>query len=133
MKAISDIVRGAVKAKSIIVLFLVMLISVGIYGLLHINKDELPTFEIKQGLIAAVYPGADAAEVEEQLGKPLERLLFSIPEIKRSATKVCSRDGICYIYTDLTSPASSKTQVWNKIRHKINEFKLQLPPGDAIL
>ena len=129
MKAISDIVRGAVKAKSIIVLFLVMLIVVGIYGLLHINKDELPTFEIKQGLIAAVYPGADAAEVEEQLGKPLERLLFSIPEIKRSATKVCSRDGICYIYTDLTSPASSKTQVWNKIRHKINEFKLQLPPG----
>lgn len=129
MKGISSVVKGAIKGKSIVVLFLLMLITIGIYGITKINKDELPTFEIKQGLIAAVYPGADAAEVEQQVGKPLEKLLFSMPEIKRSATKVCSRDGICYIYTDLTTEAAKKNEIWSKIRLKINDFKMTLPAG----
>ena len=93
------------------------------------KKDEFPTFEIKQGLIAAVYPGADVHQVEEEVGKPLEKLLFSMKEINRKGTRVVSKDGICYIYTDLTTPADKKNEVWSKIRLQLNTFKQTLPPG----
>ena len=125
----SKIVLGAIKNKSIVRFFLVLLIGAGIYGLYDMNKDEFPSFEIKQGLIAAVYPGADAAQVEEEVGKPLEQMLFGMSEISRSGTKVVSKDGMCYIYTDLTSPADKKNEVWSKIRLKINTLKQTLPPG----
>lgn len=120
---------GAIKNRNIVDLFLFLLIGLGIVGLVTMNKDEFPTFEIKQGLIAAVYPGADVHQVEEELGKPLEQMLFSMSEISRPQTKVVNKDGMCYIYTDLTVPSSQKTETWSKIKLKIDAFKQTLPPG----
>lgn len=120
---------GAIKNRNIVDLFLFLLIGLGIVGLVTMNKDEFPTFEIKQGLIAAVYPGADVHQVEEELGKPLEQMLFSMSEISRPQTKVVNKDGMCYIYTDLTVPSSQKTETWSKIKLKIDSFKQTLPPG----
>lgn len=82
----SRLVLGAIKNRHIVDLFLFLLIGLGIVGLVTMNKDEFPTFEIKQGLIAAVYPGADVHQVEEELGKPLEQMLFSMSEISRPQT-----------------------------------------------
>ena len=56
---VSSLVRGAIEHNNIVRLFLFLLIGGGILGLVNMKKDEFPTFEIKQGLIAAVYPGAD--------------------------------------------------------------------------
>lgn len=125
----SRLVLGAIKNRNIVDLFLFLLIGLGIVGLVTMNKDEFPTFEIKQGLIAAVYPGADVHQVEEELGKPLEQMLFSMSEVSRSQTKVVNKDGMCYIYTDLTVPSSQKTETWSKIKLKIDAFKQTLPPG----
>lgn len=125
----SRIVSGAIKNRNIVNLFLFLLIGLGIVGLVTMNKDEFPTFEIKQGLIAAVYPGADVHQVEEELGKPLEQMLFSMSEISRPQTKVVNKDGMCYIYTDLTVPSLQKTETWSKIKLKIDSFKQTLPPG----
>ena len=125
----SRLVLGAIKNRNIVDLFLFLLIGLGIVGLVTMNKDEFPTFEIKQGLIAAVYPGADVHQVEEELGKPLEQMLFSMSEISRPQTKVVNKDGMCYIYTDLTVPSSQKTETWSKIKLKIDSFKQTLPPG----
>lgn len=125
----SRLVLGAIKNRNIVNLFLFLLIGLGIVGLVTMNKDEFPTFEIKQGLIAAVYPGADVHQVEEELGKPLEQMLFSMSEISRPQTKVVNKDGMCYIYTDLTVPSSQKTETWSKIKLKIDSFKQTLPPG----
>ena len=125
----SRLVLGAIKNRNIVDLFLFLLIGLGIVGLVTMNKDEFPTFEIKQGIIAAVYPGADVHQVEEELGKPLEQMLFSMSEISRPQTKVVNKDGMCYIYTDLTVPSSQKTETWSKIKLKIDSFKQTLPPG----
>ena len=89
-----NIVRGAIAHKRIVYFIVGVLIVLGIGGLSYMNKDEFPTFELKNGLIAGIYPGADAAQVEEQLTKPLEEVLFSFSEINRDNTKSYSKDGI---------------------------------------
>ena len=43
----SRTVMGAMKYKNIVSLFLALLIGMGVYGLMTMNKDEFPTFEIK--------------------------------------------------------------------------------------
>lgn len=124
-----NIVRGAIAHKRIVYFIVGVLIVLGIGGLSYMNKDEFPTFELKNGLIAGIYPGADAAQVEEQLTKPLEEVLFSFSEINRDNTKSYSKDGICYIYTDLTTPATTKNEVWSKIKLKLEAARQTLPPG----
>lgn len=85
MRGEGQFIRGTIKYRKIVYLILFLMVAVGIYGLVEINKDEFPTFEIKEGLIVGVYPGASASEVEAQLTKPLEDLLFTFPEVDRSS------------------------------------------------
>lgn len=101
----------------------------GLVALKYINKDEFPTFQINQGLVAAIYPGATAQQVEDQLSKPLEEILLSIPEVRRKNLESVSKDGIAYIYVDLTCNQSRKTEVWSKIKLKLAQSKILLPPG----
>ena len=122
-------IRGTIKYKKIVYFVVALLVALGIYGLVQINKDEFPTFEIKEGLVVGVYPGADAYQVEQQLTKPLEDLLFSFSEVSRS-TYSYSKNGMCFIYVMLNNvPPDKKDEVWSKIKLKLSSQKLLLPPG----
>ena len=129
-RGIAAWVRWAVREKFWVYFMVIVLVVVGGIGISRMNKDEFPTFEMKQGLIAGIYPGASAAEVEEQLARPLEEYLFSFKEIERRTLKSVSRDGICYIYADLREsvPQSRKDEIWSKIKLGLQTRKATLPP-----
>ena len=126
---VAAVVRWAIDHKRIVYAFVILLVIFGFVGLKYMNKDEFPTFVIKQGLIVGVYPGADAAEVEEQLTCKLEEILYRIPEVKRENLKSVTKDGICYIYTDINCPTDKKDVVWSKIKLKLQAEKVTLPSG----
>lgn len=129
LKRKRNIIELGIEHSKIVAVILVVMIVVGIVGIFRMNKDEFPTFQIKQGLVAGIYPGATAKEVEEQLTKPLEEILFAFPEVSRSGTYSYSKNGICYIYVDLVVPQDKKDEVWSKIKIKLNQSKMQLPAG----
>ena len=124
----SNFVKSAIKYRKLIYFLVGIMVAFGIYSLLTINKDEFPTFQIKDGLVVGVYPGADAQEVEEQLTKPLEEILFKFAEVKRT-TYSYTQDGICYIFVKLQCPARQKNEVWSKIKLKLNASRIFLPSG----
>ncbi len=121
-------VKGTITYRRIIYLLMAVILCIGVYGLIRMNKDEFPTFEITQGLVVGVYPGATAEQVEEQLTKPLEQTLFSFSEVDRS-TSSYSKDGICYIYVEANMSADRKDEVWSKIKQALADRKALLPPG----
>ena len=123
------IVDSMVQHKGFVYLAVIAMVAVGIVGLFRMNKDEFPTFDIKQGLVAGIYPGASSQEVEEQLTKPLEEVLFSFKEVDMKKTYSYSKDGICYIYADLNCPDKKKDEVWSKIKLKLNDATATLPTG----
>lgn len=125
----ANIIRSFIAHKRLIYIIVLAFIAVGVIGLFFINKDEFPSFQIKQGLVAGIFPGASASEVEDQLTKPLEEVLFSFPEVSRQNTYSYSRDGICYIFVDLTVPAKKKDEAWSKIKLKLDAQKVLLPAG----
>ena len=77
------------------------LFAFGIYGLVHIPKQEFPEYTIRQGVVVGVYPGATSEEVEQQLAKPLEQFLMTYKEVKRSKTTSTSQNGMCYVMVEL--------------------------------
>ena len=106
-----------------------ILFVLGIMGMYEIPKDEFPSVTIRQGVVAAVYPGATSEEVEQQVARPLERYLFTFGEVNRVKTTTTSQNGLCIVMVELNDDVKEKDEVWSKIKHGLNTFKLSLPTG----
>lgn len=124
----SGFIQGVIQYKNIVYLLVAVFVALGVFSILRINKDEFPTFEIKEGLVVGVYPGASAEQVEQQLTKPLEDVLFTVPEVLRSSNSY-TQNGICYIYVNLDCSPQKRNEVWTKIKMKLSAAKMTLPPG----
>lgn len=123
-------ILSAMRSHKIIFFIVACLVAFGIFALTRLNKDEFPQFTIRQGVVAAVYPGATAQEVEEQVTKPLERFLFTYAEIDKEKTYSVTENGIVYVYAELRVSVSDKDGAWSKIRHGLQLFKkTSLPAG----
>lgn len=119
----------AMHYKQIIILLTCCFIALGFVGLANMNKNEFPAFTIRQGVVTAVYPGATAEEIEEQVTKPLENYIFSYKEVKKEKTKSFTRDGLAIIQVELNDNLNDKDAFWSKFKHGIGSFKNQLPRG----
>ena len=123
-------ILAAMRGHKIIFFIVACLVAFGIFALPRLNKDEFPQFTIRQGVVAAVYPGASAQEVEEQVTKPLERFLFTYAEIDKDKTYSVTENGIVYVYAELRVSVKDKDGAWSKIRHGLQLFKkTSLPAG----
>ncbi len=113
----------------ITLLIVTILFILGIYGMYVMPKDEFPSVTIRQGVVVAVYPGATAEEVEQQVARPLERYLFTFGEVHRTKTTSTSQNGMCIVMVRLNDDVNNKDEVWSKIKHGLNLFKSSLPTG----
>ena len=114
---------------SITLLIIGVLFVLGAYGMYVMPKDEFPHVTIRQGVVVAVYPGATTEEVEEQVARPLERYLFTYGEVNRAKTTTTSQNGMCIVMVRLNDDVNNKDEVWSKLKHGLNTFKMQLPSG----
>ena len=124
-----DPVEGVMRKSSIMLLIVSAFIVFGIYSLINMPKNEFPTFTVRQGVVAAVYPGATSAEVEEQVTKPLEKFLWGFKEIKKAKTYSESKDGMCYVFVELNDDIKNKDEFWSKFKIRLQQFKGELPSG----
>lgn len=120
-------IRSAIASSKLIYFVLAILLILGGFGISALNKDEFPTFKIMEGLVVGVYPGASSEEVEMQLTKPLEDILFSFEEVENE-TWSYSRNGYCFIYVDVDT-VTDKDGFWSKVKLRLEAEKKNLPPG----
>lgn len=124
-----NIIESVMHYNSIMLLLMVVLIGFGVFALINMPKNEFPSFTIRQGVVAAVYPGATSTEVEEQVTKPLETFLWGFKEIKKNKTRSQTKDGIAYIFVELNDDVTNKDEFWSKFKIKLQQFKMSLPQG----
>jgi multidrug efflux pump subunit AcrB len=101
----------------------------GWWGLNGIGRLEDPAFTIKMALVITSYPGATAAEVEEEVSEPLESAIQQLPQLKRLTSR--SRPGESIIKVEIKNTFDGNTipQVWDELRRKVGDAQSSLPPG----
>ncbi|MCQ2324468.1 MAG: efflux RND transporter permease subunit [Paludibacteraceae bacterium] len=123
-------IESAMREHKLVYLIVACLVGFGVFALPKMNKDEFPQVTIRLGVVAAIYPGATAQEVEEQVAKPIEQYLFSFKEIDKRKTYSISKDGIVYVFAALSPSVMNSDEAWAKIRGGITLLKqTQLPTG----
>ncbi|MDD4555092.1 MAG: efflux RND transporter permease subunit [Bacteroidales bacterium] len=124
-----DFIAACMRNHTIVILVVLVLMITGVIALIRMPRNEYPQFTIRQGVIVGIYPGATSAEVEEQLTRVVENYIYSYKEVNKEKTYSLSKEGIMYIFVELTDQVTNSDQFWSKIRHGLNELKMKLPSG----
>ena len=124
-----NIIEAAMKYRQIILAFVLIMMILGIVGLINMPRREYPEFTIRQGVIVGIFPGATSEEVEEQLTSEVENYIFGYEEVKKAKTHSVSKEGMMIVYVELNDNVRNADQFWSKLRHGLDELKMQLPTG----
>lgn len=112
-----------------VILLTALLVLSGIIGLVVMPRDEYPEFQIRQGVIIGIYPGATSEEVETQVTDKVENYLFQYKSVKRAKTHSISRENLAVVYVEVSDEEKDPDAFWLKLRHGLNELKAGLPSG----
>ncbi|MCG3098765.1 efflux RND transporter permease subunit [Enterobacter sp. DRP3] len=119
----------AVRERSI-TLFLIVLVTIaGIYAFFGLGRAEDPPFTVKQMTVIAVWPGATAQEIQDQVAEPLEKRLQELKWYDR--TETYTRPGMAFITLSLQdkTPPSEVQEEFYQTRKKLGDESQHLPAG----
>jgi multidrug efflux pump subunit AcrB len=101
----------------------------GVVSFQRLSRLEDPEFTIKEALVLTPYPGATAAEVEEEVSDKIEQAVQQLGQLKEVESK--SDRGLSTVTVRIKDQydKSALPQVWDELRRKVNDIQSQLPPG----
>jgi len=101
----------------------------GILGYQKLGQDEDPPFTFRAMVVRAVWPGATAVQMAEQVTDKLERKLQETPYIDR--IRSFSKPGETTIILELreSTPPKEVPDSWYQVRKKIGDVAGTLPQG----
>jgi multidrug efflux pump subunit AcrB/outer membrane protein TolC len=123
-------VRASLRYPQVTIALTVMLVVSGAYALMRMPRREDPKIHVREGIVAAIYPGASAAEIENQVTQKIEQRLFKIEGVKREKTYSTSMNGAMFINLNLEDSLQDTEKFWSKLRLEMAELKkTDLPEG----
>ena len=122
-------VRSALQNRAVVLVLTAFAVLLGVRALLTMPRREDPKITIRTGLVLARYPGASAAQVEEQVTRKIEEQLFRHQEVRKLKTFSTSRDGVVVVNVELEEWVKDPDRFWAMLRHDMNELHAtELPP-----
>jgi multidrug efflux pump subunit AcrB len=115
--------------KSVITwVMIVLLLVVGWKSYRSLSRLEDPEFTIKEAVIITPYPGASAAEVEEEVTNVIEKAAQELGQLEKVESH--SYRGLSNVKVKMKDEYDkySLPQVWDELRRKVNDAQSKLPP-----
>lgn len=125
----AGIVVAGLKYRRIVLLLVTVLVAFGIYSLVEMDKNEFPSFTIREGVVAAVYPGATPEQMEQEVLKPLEDYIFSYKEVNKSKTHAQCSAGMVMVFVELDDNVDDTAPFWNEFKLGMDNVRMKLPSG----
>lgn len=78
-----NFVKKSLKYPQVTLSILALTFLVGVYSLMEMPRREDAKVKVRVGQVIALYPGANALQVEEQVTRKLEQYLFQYAEVRK--------------------------------------------------
>ena len=125
-----NIVEGAMRNYKLVFFFMAIIVVFGFLSLPKLKKNEFPDVTIRIGVVAVIYPGATADEIEQRVAKPVEQYLFTFSDVNKTKTYSQSKDGVLLVFVSLVNDTKEAKMTWSRMRQGLELFqKTDLPQG----
>ncbi len=124
-----NIAELSIKKSTITWVLTILMVIVGAKSFFSLSWLEDPEFTIKEAAIMTPYPGASAAEVEEEVTNVIEKAAQQLGQLKFVESR--SSRGMSQVKVTIKDKYDKYLlpQVWDELRRKVNDAQSQLPPG----
>src|SRR3984893_14845352 len=119
---------GLARSRVTITVMLVLLVM-GIALYPNFPKREDPVVVIRTAVVSAQFPGMAPDRMENLVAIPMERKIRELAEVKDIRT--LATEGSLIIYVDLKDEVGNVNAVWQRLRDKMDDVKVELPDGTA--
>ncbi len=121
-----NLIAFAVKRWQLTAVIFLLFAALGIQAFLTIPRSADPHFPVPTIVTVVSLPGADAAEVEETVAKPIEEAVQGIDRIKE--IRSTSNSGVAVISTEFDY-GTNADQALDRVVRDVNAIRGQLPSG----
>ena len=124
-----NISRWALEHPALTRYLMVVLMVLGFAAYFQLGQDEDPPFTFRAMVVQAVWPGATAQQMADQVTDKIEKALQEVPnaDIIRSYTK--PGESVTIFQIKDSSPPKDVPQIWYQTRKKIGDMRGTLPAG----
>ena len=113
-----------------LVLFLVLAIAIGgAMSFLRLGRAEDPNFAIKVAIVTAIWPGATAREMQDQVTDRLEKKFQELPHFDKVQTYTKPGFTAMQVMFRDSTPPKELPQLFYLVRKKIDDIRGEIPQG----
>jgi len=125
-----NFIEAAMKYPQITLAVTAMFVIVGIFALFNMPRSENPHITVRQGVVYALYPGADEIQTEKQVTNKIEQYLFSFEEVKKEKTHSETKNGQVVVTIELNDEVKNPKVFWNTLQRGLDiNLRPTLPAG----
>jgi multidrug efflux pump len=119
----------AVAHPALILFLIVMFGATGFFSYEKLGRAEDPSFTIKAVVVSAMWPGATAHEMQEQVADPIEKKLQELPYFDKVTTYSKPALAVMLVAFKDNTPARDVPELFYQLRKKVSDIKDDLPAG----
>ncbi|GAB3538609.1 multidrug efflux RND transporter permease subunit MexK [Noviherbaspirillum agri] len=108
---------------------IVALLIGGVLSYSQLGQDEDPPFTFRAMVVRAVWPGATALQMAEQVTDKLEKKLQETPYIDKIRSYSKPGETVIILQLRESTPPKETPQAWYQVRKKIGDIRGTLPAG----
>ncbi|ATJ81338.1 efflux RND transporter permease subunit [Halomonas beimenensis] len=99
----------------------------GLYSYFTLPAREDPAITVREAVVTTAFPGLPAAQVEENITKPLEERIRTVGEVEE--IRSTSMRGRSILHVEIQDRYFDLEQIWDEVRQKIEAARPDLPAG----
>lgn len=107
----------------------ILMVVIGWISFTNLSKLEDPDFTIKEAIVLTPYPGASAAEVEEEVTNVIEKAVQAMGQLDYVESRSARNLSQVKVVIKSSYDSTMLPQVWDELRRKVGDTQSSLPPG----
>lgn len=112
----------------VLVLYLMLMFTIaGALAYSKLGQSEDPPFTFKVMLVRSTWPGASAAEVEQQLTDKLEKKLQEVPDLYYTSSYSRPGESLIFVVVKDDTFSDKIPDTWYQVRKKVGDIRHTLP------
>ncbi|TPG49340.1 efflux RND transporter permease subunit [Sphingomonas glacialis] len=124
--------RWAIRHPALVGFLIAILFAAGAAQFLMLGRDEDPGFTLKEMIVAGTWPGASPAQMQAQIGGPIERTLRAIDHLDFLETYCVEGGCVTRVSLQDSAPKDRVADTWQQVRKRLKDIEPSLPQGASV-